>query len=60
MSIESDESIPEENLMADARCTGRKDEFFRINSGVDPKVRLINVRIVVDNFSFIFVFLSNG
>ena len=57
MSIESDESIPREGLMADARHINRKEEFFRINPGTDLKGRLIDV---ADNFPFIFIFLSNG
>ena len=43
VSIESDESILEEGLMADARCVGREEEFFRINQGTDPTSRLVDV-----------------
>ena len=35
MSVESDESIPGEGLMGDARRVGRAEEFFSINSGAD-------------------------
>ena len=43
MSAESDESIPREGHMADARCARHEEEFFRINPGVDPKGQLTNV-----------------
>ena len=42
ISIESDEFIPGEGLMADARCAGREEEFFRINRDADPSGRLAN------------------
>ena len=32
ISIDSNESVPREGCMADARCAGREEEFFRINS----------------------------
>ena len=57
MNVESDESIPREGLMADARRAGHEEEFFNINMGVDPKGRLTDV---ADSFLFVFVFLSNG
>ena len=43
MSIKSNESIPSEGLMADARRAGREVEFFRINPSADPKGRLVDV-----------------
>ena len=43
MSIESDESIPGESLMVDARLIGRKEEFFSINLDADPKDQLADV-----------------
>ena len=43
VSIKSDESIPGEGFMADARCTGRKEEFFKINLGANPKGQLADV-----------------
>ena len=43
VSVESDESIPREGLMADIRCVGREEEFFNINPGADPEGRLADV-----------------
>ena len=43
MSIESDESIPREGLMADVRHAGRGEEFLKINPGADPMDRLADV-----------------
>ena len=60
MSIESDVSIPKEGLMADTKCAGRKEEFFRIKLGANLMSCLRTSRIVVDNSLFVFVFLSNG
>ena len=60
MSFESDESIPEEGLMVDARHTSLEEEFFIINPDVNPMVRLADVVDIIDNSLFVFVFLSNG
>ena len=60
MSVESDESIPEEGLMTDAKHAGREEEFFRINPGADPTGQLADDTVIVDNFPFVFVFLSNS
>ena len=43
MSVESDESILKEGLMVDARHDSREKEFFRINLGVGPMGRLVDV-----------------
>ena len=43
VSIKSDESVPGEGLMADARHACREEELFRISSGVDPTDRLVDV-----------------
>ena len=43
MSVESNESIPEEGLMADVKHAVHKEEFFMINSGADPMGQLTNV-----------------
>ena len=42
-SVESDESIPGEGLMVDARRASREEEFFRINQGADPTGQLLDV-----------------
>ena len=36
MTVESNESVPCEGHMADARRAGREEEFSRINQGADP------------------------
>ena len=43
VSIERDESIPGEGLMADARRVGHGEEFFRINPCADPMGWLTDV-----------------
>ena len=43
VSIESDEFVPKEGLMADARSVGRKEKFFKINPSANPKARLLDV-----------------
>ena len=43
VSIESDEFVPDEGLMADVRRIGREKEFFRINLSANPKGRLLDV-----------------
>ena len=43
MSVDSDNSILREGLMANARRTGHEKEFFRINLGVDPTSQLADV-----------------
>ena len=43
VSVKSDESIPEEGLMADARCAGHEEELFNIKLGYNPKGRLADV-----------------
>ena len=43
MSVESDESVPGEGLMVDARCTGLEEKFYRINLGANPTGRLADV-----------------
>ena len=43
VSIESNESIPGEGLMADARHAGREEEFFIINPGADLMIQLVDV-----------------
>ena len=43
MSIDSDEFVPEEGLMADARHIDREEEFLIINPGTDPTGRLANI-----------------
>ena len=43
MSVESDESIPREGLIADTRHAGREEELFRINPSTNPTGRLADV-----------------
>ena len=43
MNIDSDEFVPEEFLMADARHAGHEEEFFRINPAANPTSRLADV-----------------
>ena len=43
VSVKSDESIPGEGLMADARHASHEEEFFRINPGADPMGQLADV-----------------
>ena len=43
ISIESNESIPREGLMADARHAGHEEEFFSINLGADLRGRLADI-----------------
>ena len=56
MSFKSDESIPSEDLMADARRAGREEEFSKINLQIGLQMSLT----VADSFPFTFIFLSNG
>ena len=60
VSVESDDSIPWEGLIVDARCADCEEKFFRINPGVDRRVGLQMLQIIVHNSLFIFVFLFNG
>ena len=43
VSVESDKFIPDEGLITNTRGVGREEEFFRINLGVNPKGRLVDV-----------------
>ena len=43
VSVKSDEFIPGEGLMVDARCADHEKEFFSINPYVDLKGRLMDV-----------------
>ena len=43
MSVESDEFVPGEGLMADVRCASREEEFFRINSGANLTGQLADI-----------------
>ena len=60
VSVESDESVPEEGLMADVRHVGHKEELLELTWVLILWVGLRMSQTVVENSLFIFVFPSNG